>query len=141
MEDYASAAARHWDNVDFLATANRWQEAAYLAGYIAECSLKALLEHTAPGILLRLLGHNLIALTGEALEMAVLLTPASRRYPISTLFPGGPGAGQWRPEHRYEATGFLPDNEFQVIVAEAQHIGRLVLIELVLDGIVEDIPL
>jgi hypothetical protein len=141
LEDYASAAARHWDNAQFLGDDNRWQEAAYLAGYIAECSLKALLERTAPDILLQLLGHNLVALTGEALEMAALLNPTSRRYPVATLSPGTPGVSRWKPEHRYERTGFLTDREFQQIVAEAQLVGRSVLIELMLDGIVEEISL
>ena len=141
LEDYASAAARHWDNAQFLGNAGRWQEAAYLSGYIAECSLKTLLEHTAPSIVRRRLGHNLIALTGEALEMATLLNPASRRYPIHPLFPDEPGASQWSEEHRYKRTGFLPDAELEQIVAESQRIGRAVLIELVLDGIVEDVPL
>lgn len=136
MEDYVSAAARHWDNVQFLADDNRWQEAAYLAGYIAECSAKALLERTAPDILFRQLKHNLVALTGEALEMAVLLNPALRRYPVA----GGPGVSRWMPEHRYERTGFLAEADFQQIVAEAQEIGRAILLELVLDGLVEDIP-
>ena len=140
MEDFASAAARHWDNVQFLERDNRWQEAAYLAGYIAECSLKALLERTAPDILLRSLGHNLVALTGDALEMAVLLNPASRRYRVLTLASGTGGIGQWQPEHRYAVTGFLPDSAFQQMIADAQEIGRSVLIGLVLDGILEDVP-
>ena len=141
MENFASAAARHWDNAQFLGADDRWQEAAYLAGYIAECSLKALLECTAPDMLLRPLGHDLAALAGEALEMAVLLNPGSRRYPAAALLPGAVGVGRWQPEHRYEQTGFLSDGEFQQMVTEAQQIGQSVLVALVLDGVVEEAPL
>lgn len=140
MEDYVSAAARHWDNAQFLADDNRWQEAAYLAGYVAECAAKALLERTAPGVLLRQLGHDLVALTGEALEMAMLLNPASRRYPVASVLPGGLGVSQWRPEHRYEPTGFLPEADFRQIIVEGQEIGQSILLGLVLDGHIEEIP-
>ncbi len=33
MENFYSAASRHWDNSAFLSDHNRHQEAAYLAGY------------------------------------------------------------------------------------------------------------
>ena len=49
MEDYASAAARHWDNAIYLAQDNRWQEAAYVAGYVAECAFKLSGGGHAPG--------------------------------------------------------------------------------------------
>jgi len=140
MEDYASAAARHWDNVKFLAQADQWQEAAYLAGYIAECSAKVLLQKTAPQIGLRPLSHNLAALTGEALELAVLINPASRRYPVTSVLPGAPGVSRWTPEHRYEKTAFLPEVDFQQIVSEAEAIGQAIFVELVLDGVIVEIP-
>ncbi len=141
MEDFASAAARHWDNVEFLAAAARWQEAAYLAGYIAECSLKALLQVTQPTVSVRDLGHDLPALSGDALEMAVVLNRASRRYPVPIAVPGTGGLSQWKPEHRYERTAFLPESEFRAMVAQAERIGQSVLVQLVLDGVVEDVPL
>ena len=141
MEDFASAAVRHWDTAVFLGAAGRWQQAAYLAGYLAECSLKALLKHAVPSILPRPMGHNLIALSGDALEMAWLLTPATRRYRVEPVISGAPGIGDWRPEHRYERTGFRPLKRFQQAVVEAQKVGRSVLIELVLVGIMEDLPL
>ena len=137
MEDFASAAARHWNNTNFLAQATHWQEAAYLAGYIAECSAKVLLQETAPQIALRLLRHNLVALTGEALELAVLINPASRRYPVTSVLPG---VSRWAPEHRYEKTAFLPEADFQQIVSEAEAIGQAILVELVLDGVIAEIP-
>jgi HEPN domain-containing protein len=96
VDDYASAAARHWDSSRFLADAARYQEAAYLAGYIAECSFKAFLERMMPTGQPRTFGHDLLALSDAALRMAVLLLPASRRYPVAEVSPGVPGLGQWR---------------------------------------------
>jgi hypothetical protein len=140
MEDFASAAARHWDNVVYLKQDCRWQEAAYLAGYVAECTFKALLERTTPMVLLRPLGHNLAALSGDALEMALVLNPAHERYHRAPVRAGTIGIGGWDPQHRYEQTGFLADAEFQRMVSEAETIGADLLSGLVLDGILQEVP-
>ena len=42
--DYASAAARHWEDAISLTQASRFDNSAYLAGYVVECSLKSLIE-------------------------------------------------------------------------------------------------
>ena len=140
MEDFASATARHLDNVVYLKQDNRWQEAAYLAGYVAECAYKTLLEHTAPGVLLRPLGHNLAALSGDALEMALLLNPAHARYHHGASHIGMIGIGGWDPQDRYERTGFRAEVEFRRMVAEAEIIGAGLLSNLVLDGVLQEAP-
>ena len=141
MEDFASATVRHWQTTDRLASEGYWQQAAYLAGYIAECSLKSLLERTATTIPPRAVGHDLVTLVGDALELAWILTPLTRRYPIPPINSGAPGIGEWRPEHRYARTGFLSEKRFKQIVSEARDVGSSVLIGLVLDGALEDLPL
>ena len=138
-EDYYSAASRHWDNSRFLGQNGRWQEAAYLAGYAAECSLKALVE--LGDLVGQRLGHNLAQLRGDGLELALLLNPLLRRYPVGLPGAGLPGLNRWSETHRYESTGFLPEAEFQQMVAEAHKIARHILIELALDGRLEEIPL
>lgn len=139
MEDYASAAARHWDNVEFLGQADRWQEAAYLAGYVAECSLKVLLQRS-PLPNMRNLGHSLAVLSGEALELALLLEPAAARYRVATLQSGRSGVGGWHPEQRYEVTDLARKPEFRQMVQEAEAIARTVLIGMVLDGLLWEVP-
>lgn len=141
MEDFASATVRHWQTTDHLASEGYWQQAAYLAGYIAECSLKSLLERTATTILPKDVGHDLARLVGDALELAWILTPSTRRYPIPRINSRAPGIGEWRPEHRYARTGFLHEKRFKQIVSEARDVGSSVLIGLVLDGVMEDLPL
>jgi len=140
MEDFASATVRHWQTTDFLASEGYWQQAAYLAGYVAECALKSLLMHTTVTIPPKDISHDLARLVGDALELAWILTPATRRYPIPRINPGSPGIGEWRPEHRYARTGFLPEKRFKRIVSEAQIVGSSVLIGLVLDGVIKDLP-
>jgi len=141
MEDFASATVRHWQTTNHLASEGCWQQAAYLAGYVVECALKSLLVCTATTILPKDVGHDLARLVDEALELAWILTPATRRYPIPRINSGQPGIGEWRSEHRYERTYFLPEKRFRQIVSEAQVVGSSVLIGLVLDGVIEDLPL
>ena len=77
---FASAAARHWRDAQLLFDCDRFDNAAYLAGYAVECSLKVLLQvgTLAP----RAFGHELDRLSGDALFLACLLTPSVRRYHI-----------------------------------------------------------
>jgi len=134
MEDYKSAAARHWDGVHILSLSHRWQEAAYLAGYVAECSFKALLQASALPDVQRL-GHRLTILSKEALELALVLTPAAARYPIQS------GLANWHTEQRYEATAPGREPEFRQMVQQADEIARAILIGMVLDGLLEEVPL
>ena len=46
MENFGSAAARHWEDAQRLHVIGRADNSAYLAGYAIECSLKVLIEIT-----------------------------------------------------------------------------------------------
>jgi hypothetical protein len=137
--DFRSASSRHWDNSRFLADNNRWQEAAYLAGYAAECALKALVEQG--GLLGRSFSHDLAKLSDDGVAMALLLNPLLRRYPVEPIAANLPGLSTWSETHRYEATGFLPESDLQQIVAAANHMAELILTGLILDRLFEDVPL
>jgi len=134
-DDFASAAVRHWDNSAFLFEQGRFQEAAYLAGYVAECSLK-FCEQKA-NLASRHFGHDLDMLSSEGLELAQLLLPLMKRYqissPLTDLF-------DWSEKHRYEATGFLPDAKLQLIIEQAHEVAKQILVPMILDGYVEEFP-
>lgn len=140
-ENYSSAAARHWNESDFLKCAGpeHWQEAAYLAGYAAECALKVLVDRG--GVVGRKLGHDLAALSGPGLEMAVLFNPQLRRlhYDVSASVLSGPPA--WSESYRYEKTGEKSPAEYSDIISNATTIAKVVLANLTLDGSLTDIPL
>jgi len=138
MTDFISAASRHWDNSAFLSTHDRHQEAAYLAGYAAECALKALVEQG--GLEGRPFGHSLANLSRDGLELALLLSPLLRRYQVGAVTPNAAGLGQWRETHRYAETGFLPEADFQNMVADAHAVAQQILVGFTLDGLLEDMP-
>ncbi|MCS7281995.1 MAG: hypothetical protein RMK65_06565 [Anaerolineae bacterium] len=134
-EDYISAAFRHWESCEILGNNHQWQDAAYLAGYIAECSMKGALEHAFGQARdeVRRFGHNLAQLHLRGLELAMVLNPAARRYwpdplPQEILL--------WSPGHRYARTGCLSDGEFQRIVDAAEQIGERILLGMALDGLI-----
>lgn len=138
MTDFYSAASRHWHTSVLLRDNQEFQQAAYLAGYAAECSLKALVEES--GLLGKDFGHSLVKLSKEGLEMALLLNPLLRQYQISPIVMASPGLGQWSETHRYEKTGFLTEVEFRRMINEAVAIAQLILVEFTLDGLLGSIP-
>ena len=131
-ENFPSAAARHWTESCFLAAEAHWQEAAYLAGYAAECSLKALVE--LGGVLGRPLGHDLVALSGPGLEMAVLLNPRLRRLQNPLVCATASGLPPWSETQRYEATSARPPSEYEAMTRSSCEMARIVLTNLTLDG-------
>ena len=137
-ENFSSAAARHWTESHFLSAASHWQEAAYLAGYAAECALKALVG--LGGVLGRPLGHDLAALSGSGLEMAVLLNPRLRRLQEPLASATAAGVPLWSETQRYEATGALQDAEYQAMAQSSCELARIVLANLTLDGDWQEVP-
>lgn len=131
-DDFYSSAVRHWDNSAFLASHLRWQEAAYLAGYVAECALKELIEQSNMAPLP--FRHDLARLLDDGIELALLLSPLLRRYPLVNPRGALPGLRRWSETHRYEATGFMAESDFAQIVTDAHNVARSILVGLVLDG-------
>ena len=140
-ENYSSAAARHWNESGFLfsAGAEHWQEAAYLAGYAAECALKALVD--LGSVTGRKFGHDLAALSGPGLEMAVLFNPQLRRlhYDVSAAVSSGLPA--WSETYRYDKPGEKDPGQYREIISKATAIAKVVLVNLALDGSLDEIPL
>lgn len=138
MENFASAAVRHWDNSTFLADNGRYQEAAYLAGYTVECTLKALVQKG--GLDARAFSHDLARLNNEGLELALLLSPQLRRYPTAST-SNLQGFKAWLPEYRYAKTSLQPKQTqiFKYILQDADLIAQQILIGLILDGL-EELP-
>ena len=140
-ENYSSAAARHWNESHHLrcAGAEHWQEAAYLAGYAAECALKVLVD--LGGVTGRKLGHDLIALSGPGLEMAVLFNPQLRRLHCDVSAAVSSGLPAWSESYRYDKTGEKSAVAYQDIISKSTDIANVVLVNLALDGSLTDIPL
>jgi len=66
LDRFAQAAGRHLADSETLAAGSRLDNAVYLAGYVVECSLKAVISHHSSVRDARQYGHDLAALQGQA---------------------------------------------------------------------------
>jgi len=145
-DDHPEAAGKHLDDALALRRAGRWDGAAYLAGYVVECALKCLviLEHNVnvgldqAGAQARRLGHDLNALSQEALRLAALPGARTARYvprmtPDHSIYDAGRG---WRETLRYREPGAVAPAVADVWIAEAQAVFESTVVPMRIDGVV-----
>ena len=131
-DQFAAAAARHCQDARRLLDAHRWDNAGYLAGYVVECSLKALVQLGT--LWPPTYGHHLRRLSGPAMRLACLADPRLRRYcpapspELTSLVQG------WHPDIRYSASGTCPPGDAEQWVQAAEAVCRDVVTAAVLDG-------
>ena len=132
-EDFISAAVRHFDDSEHLLNESRIDNAGYLAGYVVECSLKAVIM-CGSGPHPRQYGHDLALLGREALDLALLLSPSLRCYRPETIDEITQGSRNWQPSWRYAATGDLTQQKAQEIIESGKKAFEQLIIPIVLDG-------
>lgn len=131
--DFAQAAERHAQSARKILDSQP-DDAAYLSGCAVECAFKTLLDCYTPKQL-KDLGHDLAALSGNALEVALLLTPGIGRYRVDqhpdvrTIIDK-----PWEVAFRYTPDGYLPVAEATTFVQGAEIAVRDIVHALWLDG-------
>lgn len=107
-ENYANAACRHLTDSKILLDASSWDGSAYLAGYVIECSLKAIIATPSapPEIDLPKIGHDLAQLGRVLDQMASSRKPAWKRHVSSQLLSAlrtrlETMQPTWKPAMRY----------------------------------------
>ena len=137
-DDHPDAAGKHLDDAVTLLTAGRNDGAAYLAGYVVECSLKSLIlfEH-GHAVWSGRGGHDLNALSAEALRLASLPGARTAKYvsfgtPGHSLYtqPGG-----WTHHLRYRPPGTIPPATAADWLAEATQAFSSIVVAMRLDGV------
>lgn len=132
-ETCISAAMKHVDDVERLFQCGGFDNTAYLAGYVAECSLKSLLLR--PGLPAgKQLGHDLTLMVGSALYLAVTICPARRRSDLPTSKDFLDLTLQWNPDERYKKRGTTSVTTAESRQRATQEIEHLLLIPQILDG-------
>lgn len=134
-ENYTSAAARHYMDAVLLLDNNRYENAGYLAGYVVECSLKAIIvsgEGPHPSVY----GHDIKILGGAALDLALLLSPAMHRYQAQSVDEILNAFRVWSPLWRYLPTDeiFKHKKEMENLVATAKKAFQEFVVPTILDG-------
>lgn len=132
--NFAQAALRHWSSSRILEEKGNCQDAAYLAGYVGECALKAVMAALDSPSDPKAYGHDLEALSGDALDTAALFIPGMGRYtdiaaPLAALV--------WKPEWRYEEN-VASQSDFVTTSRISHERGLSLLFALTLDGLLEE---
>ena len=133
-DDHPEAAGKHLQDALTLKDHRRFDGAAYLSGYVVECSLKTLiiLQTKKP-----ISSHKLEDLSKRALELAGQPTSKTARYSKgikSKLAIRDPVNG-WKETMRYHAPGSLSPVEAEAWVNEAVEVYRSTVAKMMLDGV------
>lgn len=144
-DDHPEAARKHLDDARVLSEARRYDSAAYHAGYVVECSLKAVLLHDrsydsttaatdtaklnlwAKTLSRKPFGHDLARLLAETVG------PEGARY--LPLLDAGASILDWTETMRYWASGVVGDAKAQAFLSWAELAAQAV-IQMTLDGVV-----
>ena len=138
-DDHPDAAGKHLNDATALAAAHRFDGAAYLAGYVAECSLKTLVIVASMGAqgltsaasTASNLKHNLNKLTQSALQLASLPNSATAKY----VFSSSPIATNWSPEMRYRSP-FVQQPMATQWLTEVRGLYEATVAQMRLDGVI-----
>ena len=129
-----SAAGKHLADTNLLLEQRRYDNAAYLSGYVVECSLKALLVFDGMPTE-RELGHDLPLMSANALTLAYVLAPSRRRYSLE----GSPDLDalirSWSPNSRYERDGTALPELAESRLKGAQAAYAQLAVDLIFDGL------
>ena len=107
MNDYAAAAARHWQDGDHLFSSSRLENADQLFGFAAECALKVvLLQHNPDAD-----GSSVSGTYRVHIDVLWNRMPAQalgKRFPaISALLKQANPFATWSTNHRYGPAGVV----------------------------------
>jgi HEPN domain-containing protein len=134
--DFPSAASRHLLDAKLLMTASP-ANSLYLAGYVAECSLKAVVA--LPGLHAPAFGHQLTRLRDDGLDLAIAMAPGLSRYrPASTLVDQV--RVRWSENRRYDTSTDVTEAQAKEMVKLADEIFRACVVEMFLDGVLQELP-
>jgi HEPN domain-containing protein len=130
---FISAAQKHLADTSLLLGQNRFDNAAYLSGYVVECSLKALLDIDGMPTE-KELGHDLPLMASNALMLGYTLAPSRRRYTLKLTPDLDDLIHNWRPECRYEREGTTLQGDAESRLRAAGAAYEQIGLAMILDG-------
>lgn len=134
--DFIASSPRHLRDAHILFEAGRYDNSFYHAGYVVECALKAVAAW--PGLPPEPYGHKLMKLSGEALDLAMAISPATARYrpdPASVRVV----SSAWSTECRYHSDG-VTSQQAGRLLQEAQKVWESCIGGMFLDGLIQELP-
>lgn len=133
-EDYPEAAKKHLRDAKELLKRSRYDGAAYLSGYVVECTLKTMIQ-VEIGSPKRT--HKLSDLKGNVLSLAALSGAKTARYALPKghwqLLSSRSG---WNTLIRYSPAGSISQAKSKEWLKEADTIYNSVVVPMRLDGVI-----
>jgi len=134
-DDHPEAAKKHLEDSKVLMTAKRYDGAAYLAGYVVECSFKTMIQIEGGGAQYT---HDLSELSRTALSLVAIPRAKTARYAprndlCSTLCSSEDG---WRTTIRYRPDGSVLSANAQEWLSEAETVYNSIIVTMRLDGVI-----
>ena len=133
LENFADASARHFDDATQLITHQRYDNAAYLLGYVVECAMKTVFS-AGPLMKPQKLGHDLNAISIDALQLLWIVAPAMRRYQIPESQDLEDFIRDWDPSLRYRQSGAVDELQAKKWAVSAGQVFENFVVQSVLDG-------
>ncbi|WP_437619070.1 HEPN domain-containing protein [Sorangium sp. So ce1151] len=145
-DDFRRTAETFMADARTLHGSGRHRNACYLAGYVVECTLKALIEASSRGAVVHT--HDLLSLRERLTELSLLAGQSVAKYgdplqfapTITRRRPPPPSSGSrmkqfcdWDPGHRYDGSRWGDAAKSSAYVAEAER-ALSILNQLLLDG-------
>lgn len=133
-DDHPDAAAKHLADAATLLVMNRPDGAAYLSGYVVECSLKAVLQVETQADPPR--HHNLGNLLADLQVATSIASARTARYlGRSTTSLAAGRIVRWRPELRYQGPS-MTQADATTWLDEAKDIHAETVHQMRLDGVI-----
>ena len=130
-DDYPAAALKHLQDADVLLKGRRFDGAAYLAGYVVECALKALIQ-VESGKARR--SHELTGLLDELDVLAVQATTRTGRLYVNVAAAlRTADVLRWKPRMRYRGPE-VTSSETDAWLRNAREAYDLIVGDLILEG-------
>jgi hypothetical protein len=136
QDDYPSASLKNLDDAKTLLANNRYDGAGYHAGFVIECSLKAILQHNRH----QAHGHDLQKMSEQALGLATLPQGSFAKYYPRILRSGNctlVTCKEWGVNIRYKTLGLLPQQIATQWVYEADSFYQDSIGEMRKDGVIQ----
>lgn len=145
-DDFRCTAETFMADARTLHGAGRYRNACYLAGYVVECTLKALIEASGRGAAAHT--HDLLSLRERLAQLSLMAGQSVAKYgdplqfapTITRRRPPPPSSRgrtkhfcDWDPGHRYDGSRWGDPAKSSAYVAEAER-ALSILSQLLLDG-------
>jgi hypothetical protein len=134
-DDYPDAAAKHLNDANSLLNEQRYDGAAYLSGYIVECSLKALIQFETGQVSK---DHEFNKIHKNMMRLCAQANSKTAKYVSSQAVQNLLKCDimNWRPGMRYLSEGNVTPADSQKWVSEANDIFVSTILAMKLDRVI-----